>query len=100
MSLRPKARIVVEYPGVHAKPRIVRLRIGYRRAANATSGRTPPLLRTGPRTKCKGAHGAPRSFRVRSNDLLGCMLLLKRQCAQPVNEATNIVHLVHIGVAK
>src|SRR5258708_27265076 len=38
MPLGSKARIVVEYSGLHLKPRGVRLWIGYRRAASAAKG--------------------------------------------------------------
>jgi hypothetical protein len=38
VSLGSKARIVIEYSGVHLQPRGFRLRIGYRRAASAAKG--------------------------------------------------------------
>jgi hypothetical protein len=39
VSLGSKARIVIEYPGVHLNPRGFRLWIGYWRAASAAKGR-------------------------------------------------------------
>jgi hypothetical protein len=75
VCLGSKARIVIEYSGVHLKPRGFRLWIGYRRAASAAKG---CAIRR--RLVAEGGFVPPNQlFALEKAEILA-------QCAQPRHE--------------
>src|SRR5258706_5960653 len=75
VSLGSKARIVVEYSGLHLTPRAVRLWIGYRRTASAAKG---SAIRR--RLVAEGGFVSPNKvFALEKAEILA-------QCTQPRHE--------------